>query len=527
MNTSTYLQRIQYSGPLQANLATLQALQRAHLLHVPFENLDIHQGVPIQLDLSRFYRKVVEQQRGGFCYELNGLFGELLRQLGFAVDYVSARVASKEEQFNAEFDHLVLLVHLEEQSYLCDVGFGEFTFAPLALQTQLPQADPRGTFLIETYDSPYLKVSKITDEKSTPQYLFDPRPRQLEEFAGMCQYHQSSPDSLFTKNRLITRPTAGQGRITLTDEQLKIQEGETVEEIPVKDHQEFKALLKKYFQVVLLLLLLFVPQFTFAQEHPTASSTDSQKGDFYFYWGYNRSFFSKTNLHFSGPNYDFTLYDLTAADRPTPFGWTYVNPGTITVPQYNFRIGYFLQDRWLLTAGMDHMKYIVSQQQPTRISGVISEAASGKYVGAYLNAPISLEADLLTFEHTNGFNFLSLDIEYLLPMGEKKGERFSWSWNFGLGGVWIITKTDVRVLTDGLDNDFHIAGYAMGAKMGPRLAYKNRFFLAGEVKGGYATLPSVLIKNAEPELGDHNLGFVEYYFVAGVYFGFKKKARKP
>lgn len=255
----------------------------------------------------------------------------------------------------------------------------------------------------------------------------------------------------------------------------------------------------------------------FAQQ--TASHKPaSRKGSFYFYWGYNRSFFSKTNLHFTGPNYDFTVYDLKASDRPSPLGWEYVNPATFSVPQYNFRLGYFITPRLAISGGMDHMKYVVRQGQPTRLSGVITNQASDKYAGAYLNQPVNLETDLLTFEHTNGFNYVSLDFEYLQPIVTAWNKKISLSWNSGIGGIWVVTKTDVRVMGDGLDNDFHVAGYAMSAKTGPRVEFYNKFFLAGELKGGYASIPSVLVKNAAPEIGDHNLMFLEYYIVAGVSF---------
>jgi hypothetical protein len=261
-----------------------------------------------------------------------------------------------------------------------------------------------------------------------------------------------------------------------------------------------------------------------AQESPTGIEP-SKDNKFYFYWGYNRGFYSKTNLHFNGPNYDFTVYDLTGQDRPFDFGLVYVNPATFTIPQYNVRLGYFINDRVSVSLGMDHMKYIVDQNQPTRISGVISEEASGPYAGSYLNQPIDLKADLLIFEHTNGFNLASLEVEYLQPLFSWWNNRIAARWSLGAGGVWVVTKTDVRVFGDGLDNDFHVAGYTLAGKTGPRLEFWNKVFIAGELKTGYASLPAVLIKNDAPEIGDHNLLYYEYYFVAGVYFDlrFRKK----
>lgn len=253
------------------------------------------------------------------------------------------------------------------------------------------------------------------------------------------------------------------------------------------------------------------------------NSLSARKGSFFFYWGYNRSIYSKTNIHFTGPNYDFTVYDVTGADRPSKFGRDYYDPTRISIPQYNFRLGYHLTDRLVLSGGMDHMKYVVDQNQEVRISGVISEQASEKYAGAYLNDKILLDKDFLIFDHTNGFNLLSLDFEYLQPLGSFWKNKLAFHWNTGIGGIWIVTKTNVRVMGDGLDNDFHIAGYSLVGKTGPRIEYKKRWFALVELKGGYASLPSVLIKNAEPEIGDHNLTFLEYYFAVGCNFRIPKR----
>lgn len=288
-----------------------------------------------------------------------------------------------------------------------------------------------------------------------------------------------------------------------------------------KDEDKNSLLKKLTFTKTILLLVIIL----FGTVHLIAQEND-KKGSFYVYWGYNRSHYSKTNLHFNGPDYDITFYDIVGTDRPTKFGWIYINPSTITIPQYNFRLGYFLTNRFTLSFGIDHMKYVVTRNQATTISGVISPNISSKYEGSYLNVPILLEPDLLIFEHTDGFNLVSLDVEYLQPIKLNLHKKLSLNWNIGIGGIWIATKTNVKVLNDGLDNDFHTAGYTLIGKTGPRIEFKNRLFLLGEIKGGYASLPSVLIKNAEPKLGDHNLLFLEYYFAFGVNFKFKKKRNK-
>lgn len=264
--------------------------------------------------------------------------------------------------------------------------------------------------------------------------------------------------------------------------------------------------------------LLFAP-FISAQD----AEPFHRKGSFAFHWGYNRSWYSKTDLHFTGPDYDFTLYNLKGTDRPSKFGWVYFKPTTISIPQYTFRLSYFLTERIAISGGMDHMKYVVTQNQNTTISGVITPQASSIYAGSYLNTPIVLKPDLLTFEHTNGFNLVSLDFEYLHPLFEIKPAKLSFHWNSGIGGIWLITKTDVRVLEFGLDNDFHLAGYTLAGKTGPRIEYKHRFYMAAEVKGGYATLPDVLVANGAPQRGEHNISYAEYYIALGVNFNIKKK----
>src|SRR6266550_6884083 len=135
MDIQAYLQRISYTGPLVPIAETLRLLQVAHLQTVPFENLSIHSGEPIVLDDDALFEKIVRRRRGGFCYELNGLFAALLRALGFDVKMLSARVANAEGIFGPDFDHMTLLVTLAEP-WLVDVGFGDSFLEPLKLDEE-------------------------------------------------------------------------------------------------------------------------------------------------------------------------------------------------------------------------------------------------------------------------------------------------------------------------------------------------------------------------------------------------------
>ena len=298
------------------------------------------------------------------------------------------------------------------------------------------------------------------------------------------------------------------------------------------DRQGCGTFVNKLFSVSYMratLLFCFMLLFFTLKGYPTTpegkeTTIEGKQGSMFFYWGYNRSFYSKTNLHFAGPNYDFTLYDIKGSDRPAKFGWVYLKPTTFSIPQNNYRLGYYLTNELAVSLGVDHMKYVVEQNQQTTISGVISQQASSEYAGSYLNEPIQLTEDLLMFEHTNGFNLVSLEFEYLQHLASISKNKITFLWSFGIGGIWMVTKTDVKVLGDGLDNKFHISGYTLAGKTGPRIEYKNRYFLLGEIKGGYASLPSVLIKNSAPERGDHNLSYLEYYIAVGINFRIKRRA---
>lgn len=214
MNVQAYLDRIGYRGSTEATVETLRALHRAHMYSVPFENLDIYGGRRhLALDEGAFYRKVVEERRGGFCYELNGLFGALLRELGFRVDLLSGRVVSA-RKVGPEFDHLLLLVHLEE-GWLADVGFGESSRIPLRLDDPEPQGEPSGSFKLSHEGGDWSMWGLGTNEKWTEVYRFTLAAHPLQDFAAMCEYHQTSQDSQFTRNNVCTLPTA-EGRKTIS-----------------------------------------------------------------------------------------------------------------------------------------------------------------------------------------------------------------------------------------------------------------------------------------------------------------------
>ncbi|MEM6630736.1 MAG: arylamine N-acetyltransferase [Bacteroidota bacterium] len=250
MNILAYLQRINYLGDLSPNLATLTQLQMAHMLAVPFENLDIHAGREIRLDTKQIYQKVVEEKRGGFCYELNGLYYDLLLELGYEVRRISARVHSTEQQgYGAEYDHLALIATIDGKEYITDVGYGEFLLCPLVFEIDIEQQDIRGAvYAIRTHKEGYFRIEKRLESSWKPEYIFKPVARDYEEFVPMCNYQQYDPTSYFQKQKLISQLTPN-GRVTLTSSKLKILENGKISEREVESAQVFDQLLKTYFSI--------------------------------------------------------------------------------------------------------------------------------------------------------------------------------------------------------------------------------------------------------------------------------------
>ena len=214
MNVDEYLKRINYNGPTDPSPETLRALQLAHLLTVPFENLSIHSDEPIVLNEDALFTKIVEKRRGGFCYECNGLFAGLLRALGFDVKMLAAGVARPDGTFGPQFDHMTLMVTLVDR-WLADVGFGDSFLQPLLLDSRDEQVQGTRSFRIDADDDFLILNLREQGAEWKPQYRFSLQPYEFADYEETCQFHQTSPESHFTKGIICSRATPS-GRITIS-----------------------------------------------------------------------------------------------------------------------------------------------------------------------------------------------------------------------------------------------------------------------------------------------------------------------
>jgi N-hydroxyarylamine O-acetyltransferase len=247
MDVEAYLRRIGYAGSRMPSAETLRDLHRQHLYTVPFENLDIALGIPIRLDIEALFDKIVARERGGFCYELNGLFCELLTALGFRVEMLSARVRRGDGSFSREFDHMLLKVVLEEL-WIADVGFGDSSLDPVLVRREAIHQNSGPAFAAHEADGAWDLVRWQSDGSYVPDYRFTETPRQLGDFREMCLFHQTSPESHFTQNRVCTKALPN-GRITISGMRLIETRDGTRHESMLNSKEELQSCLLEQFGI--------------------------------------------------------------------------------------------------------------------------------------------------------------------------------------------------------------------------------------------------------------------------------------
>ncbi len=250
MKQENYLKRINYNGKIEPTLDCLKHLHRCHAMHIPFEALDIHFDNPIRLDTESIFNKVIQKNRGGYCYELNHLFHILLSQVGFKSSMISSKIYN-EDTPGPEFDHMSIIVQLEE-TWLVDVGYGDLFLEPLKIAEGVKQECRFKDYKIAAIDSGQYLLSETMKGESDfiKRYSFDIQPRTIDEFYDQNVIKQTSPDSYFVKNMICTIPTED-GRKTIFNDNYKVRTGDQDDNRPIKDKRELSKLLLDEFNIVI------------------------------------------------------------------------------------------------------------------------------------------------------------------------------------------------------------------------------------------------------------------------------------
>ncbi len=250
MDVDRYLARIKFNSTVNGNDVGLVALHSSHVANIPFENIDIRYKRQFDLEIENIFTKVVINNRGGFCYELNLLFNELLSALGFQSRIIEARIFMDNGEVGPPFDHMAVLVETDKR-YLADVGFGDLFLKPLEI-TEGIQSDGRNLFKIEGIDEFRYLLSMAKDDQSfEKKYVFDLRPVKPEDFHTICMDKQINPDSYFVKNLVCTKPTET-GRVTIFNKNLIETRGAERLVTKIDNDTQLKSLLQQRFDIVLL-----------------------------------------------------------------------------------------------------------------------------------------------------------------------------------------------------------------------------------------------------------------------------------
>lgn len=276
-------------------------------------------------------------------------------------------------------------------------------------------------------------------------------------------------------------------------------------------------------KLILLTALLITSSTCFAQNSENLSTENGRKGKLYFYWGWNGASYSKSNISFRGNDYSFTLKNVKAADRQSKFSVDkYLNPANMTIPQYNFRVGYYFTNNWDVSFGIDHMKYVVNQGSTAQISGTINNSDT-EFDGSYNNDDITIQEGFLEFEHTDGLNFVNFDIRHTNTL--LNANKVVFDFTKGIGAGVLYPKTNATLLNNERYDDFNIAGYGVSAVAGLRVEFFKRFFIQSEIKGGYINLPNVRTTLSSADSASQSFFFLQRNILIGGIFNLSKASK--
>ena len=249
----SYFERTNYKGSTEASEGTLRDIHIAHTLNVPFENLDVFYRRPILLDGASLHKKIVSERRGGYCFEMNGIFSLVLQEMGFKVTNLLARVAVDGIHYTTK-THQAVLVETGGNTWLADVGFGnDGIIAPLILEENTEQRQFAHTYRLITSPTLGYVLQKKTGEKYNSLYAFTLDECSPDDFLMSNHFTATFPESFFLTMRMCTMPTKD-GRITLTDNHFKVVKKDDVLDTPIAHDDEFSALLKVHFGLDLALI---------------------------------------------------------------------------------------------------------------------------------------------------------------------------------------------------------------------------------------------------------------------------------
>ena len=267
--------------------------------------------------------------------------------------------------------------------------------------------------------------------------------------------------------------------------------------------------------------MLLTSSILIGQEKDDLKSSNKKvtnKGKFFVYWGWNWASYSNSDIRFKGDNYDFTLKNVKARDRQTEFSFRdYFHPGRVTIPQTNYRIGYFFKENYTISIGVDHMKYVMIADQDVEINGDIN-VGNAKYDGSYTNENINLAEDFLRFEHTDGLNYVNVELKRFDDVSKwfglnSENLQINLTEGFGLGILY--PRTNSTLLGNERNDEFHLSGYGMSIGAGLNISFLKHFFIQADLKGGYINMPDITTTKNSADTASQSFYFFENTILIG------------
>lgn len=245
------------------------------------------------------------------------------------------------------------------------------------------------------------------------------------------------------------------------------------------------------------------------------------KGQFFLFWGYNRSTYANSDIHLKGDNYDFIMHNVPARDLPENFTFDgYMSPSKITIPQFNARAGFFISDKYAITAGWDHTKYQTLNNAPVQITGTISAEASQKYEGDYNGETVlANHSDFIKIEHSDGLNLLQANIERHDVLITNKEESMGISTLIGIGIITPMPWTNARIFGVGNDDRPHFTGIGTSVSGGLKFHFLSRIFILAQGQAGFLHLPGIVLTPiGGSERASQNIKYLQGMLVFGYTF---------
>lgn len=274
---------------------------------------------------------------------------------------------------------------------------------------------------------------------------------------------------------------------------------------------------------VIVLLITFN---SYSQDfiEPTKYTT-SNKGKVFVSWGGNRAAFTKSDITFKGVDYEFTIKDVTAHDKPKGWHIDYINPVRMTIPQTNFKLGYFISDHYSLALGLDHMKYVMDNNKNRVIDGYIdlpADDVGAIFNGVYDNENFWVSEEFLLFEHTDGLNYMYLELarhdDISSLFGIQDTDKFQVNVTEGVGAGVLYPKTNTTLFDRDRYDEFHVAGYGVSLSAGLNLTFFKHFYIQGDLRGGYINMGDIRTTHNPKESASQHFFYGESVFSLGGIF---------